>query len=92
MANANQILESLDASEISKRLDEIEREREALRVLYRAAVRLERQQRATTGSSKTSYSAGGCPAVIASASPADPLDPVDLVVDQELAAGTEGER
>ena len=59
MTNANQILESLDAAEISQRLDEIEREREALRVLYRAAVRLERQQRPTADSSKTSPSAEG---------------------------------
>lgn len=58
METANQILESLDAAEISERLDEIEREREALRVLYRAAVRLERQQRPTADSSKTSTSAG----------------------------------
>jgi DNA-binding transcriptional MerR regulator len=41
---ARQILESLDAAEISKRLDEIEHEREALRVLYRAALRIERQK------------------------------------------------
>ena len=55
---ATQILESLDVVEISRRLDEIEHEREALRVLYRAAVRLDRQQRPTADSSKTSPSAG----------------------------------
>jgi hypothetical protein len=56
---ANQILESLDAAEISKRLDEIEREREALRVLYRAAVRLERQQRPTLGPLRISRASNG---------------------------------
>ena len=58
MTTANQLLESLDAAEISKRLDEIEREREALRVLYRAAVRIERQHKPAAESSKASPSAG----------------------------------
>jgi hypothetical protein len=56
MENANRILESLNATEISDRLDDLEREREALRVLYRAAVRLERQQKPAANASKASPS------------------------------------
>jgi hypothetical protein len=44
MENATAILESLDAAELQRRLDAIDREREALRILHRAALRLERQQ------------------------------------------------
>jgi len=44
VATANDILESLDAAELQRRLEAIDREREALRILHRAALRLERQQ------------------------------------------------
>lgn len=44
MENANRILESLDASEIRQRIEALNREREALYVLMRAAIRLERQK------------------------------------------------
>jgi hypothetical protein len=46
MATANQILESLDAAEIRQRLDALDKERQALLVLHRAAIRLERQGKA----------------------------------------------
>jgi hypothetical protein len=42
MTNANQLLESLSAAEIRERLSQITAEQEALRVLLRAATRLER--------------------------------------------------
>jgi len=44
MATANDILESLDAADLQRRLEAIDKEREALRILHRAALRLERQQ------------------------------------------------
>ncbi len=44
MENANRILESLDAAEIRQRIEALNKEREALYVLMRAAIRLERQE------------------------------------------------
>lgn len=44
MENANRILESLDAAEIRQRIEALNKEREALYVLMRAAIRLERQK------------------------------------------------
>jgi hypothetical protein len=41
--NANQILQSLDAAELHQRLVEIDREKQALLILHRAAIRLEQQ-------------------------------------------------
>ena len=43
MATANEILESLDTAEIRQRLEAIDQERQALLVLHRAAIRLERK-------------------------------------------------
>jgi hypothetical protein len=47
MATANEILESLDAVELQRRLEALDKEREALRILHRAAIRLERRPRTT---------------------------------------------
>ncbi|MGA2798245.1 MAG: hypothetical protein ABSE63_11745 [Thermoguttaceae bacterium] len=44
MTNAESIVESLNAEEIRRRLDKIEAEEKALRVLLRAANRLGRQR------------------------------------------------
>ena len=44
MATANDILEALDAAELQRRLAAIDKEREALRILHRAALRLERRK------------------------------------------------
>jgi hypothetical protein len=44
MTNAKSILDSLDAEEIRRRLDEMDAEEQALRVLLRAANRLDRQR------------------------------------------------
>jgi hypothetical protein len=46
MATANEILESLDAAEIHQRIEALNKEREALLILHRAAIRLERQGKA----------------------------------------------
>jgi CRISPR/Cas system-associated endoribonuclease Cas2 len=46
MNTANEILESLDAAEIRQRLETLDKERQALLILYRAAIRLERQANA----------------------------------------------
>ena len=46
MSTANEILESLDAAEIRQRLVTLDKERQALLVLHRAAIRLERQGKA----------------------------------------------
>jgi hypothetical protein len=43
MSNATELLESLDAAEIRQRLEAIDKERQALLVLHRAAIRFERQ-------------------------------------------------
>ena len=43
MKTANQILKSLDASEIHQRIEAIDKEKQALLILHRAAIRLERQ-------------------------------------------------
>ncbi len=45
MTNAISVLESLNAEEIRQRLDEMEAEEKALRVLLRTANRLDRQKR-----------------------------------------------
>ena len=47
MPTANEILDSLDAAEISQRLEALDKERQALLILHRAAIRLERQGKAT---------------------------------------------
>ncbi len=47
MATANEILEALDAAEIRQRLEALDKERQALLILHRAAIRLERQDKAT---------------------------------------------
>ena len=44
MQTANEILESLDAAEISQRLEALDKERQALLILHRAAIRLERRR------------------------------------------------
>ena len=46
MPTANEILESLDAAEIRQRIEALAKERQALLVLHRAAIRLERQGKA----------------------------------------------
>ena len=46
MPTANEILDSLDAAEIRQRLEALDKERQALFVLHRAAIRLERQGKA----------------------------------------------
>ena len=46
MQNASQILESLDTAEIHQRIEALDKERQALLVLHRAAIRLERQGKA----------------------------------------------
>jgi len=43
MTTASQLLESLDAAEIRQRIEALDKERQALLVLHRAAIRLERQ-------------------------------------------------
>ena len=45
MNTAKHILESLDATEIRQQIEAIEKEREALLILHRAAIRLERQDK-----------------------------------------------
>ncbi len=57
MENASQILESLDAAEIHQRIEALNKEREALLVLHRAAIRLERQGKAVQ--KQTAASKGG---------------------------------
>jgi hypothetical protein len=49
MQNASQILESLDVAEIHQRIETLDKERQALLVLHRAAIRLERQGKAAGG-------------------------------------------
>ena len=56
MKTANQILKSLDATEIRQRLEDLDKERQALLVLHRAAIRLDRQGKATQ---KQPATAGG---------------------------------
>jgi hypothetical protein len=46
MSTANQILESLDAAEIRQQIETIDKERQALLVLHRAAIRFERRSKA----------------------------------------------
>ena len=43
MQNANRILESLDAAEIRQRIEDLDKEKQALLILHRAALRLEHQ-------------------------------------------------
>jgi hypothetical protein len=54
MDNANKILESLNAAEIRRRLSEMNAEQDALRVLLRAATRLERQRVTESGGKPSS--------------------------------------
>jgi hypothetical protein len=44
MVNAKQFLESLDAAEIRRRIEQLDNEKQALVVLHRAAIRLERRR------------------------------------------------
>lgn len=54
METANQILESLDAAEIRQRIEALDKERQALLVLHRAAIRLDRQSKtAEQGAAET---------------------------------------
>jgi len=43
MVNASEILNSLDAAEIRQRLEDLDKERQALLILHRAAIRVERK-------------------------------------------------
>jgi hypothetical protein len=51
MENASKILESLDAAEIHQRIEALDKERQALVILHRAAIRLERQKPAASSPS-----------------------------------------
>jgi hypothetical protein len=53
MANAREVLKSLDAAEIRQRLEDLDREKEALRVLLRAAARNEKRQALALSGSPT---------------------------------------
>jgi hypothetical protein len=59
MSTANQILESLDAAEIRQRIEIIDKERQALLILHRAAIRLERQGK--VAEQQSAKSKGGIP-------------------------------
>lgn len=56
--NANDILESLNAAELRTRLDALEKERRALRILHRAALNLERKQVALSNEKQASGRGG----------------------------------
>ena len=83
MTNASEILESLDAAEISQQLEALDKERQALLVLHRAAIRLDRRGNVPD---KRPANGGGDPMI----APAHPLPTaLDPVVRFRVADGAE---
>jgi len=58
MDTANQILESLDAAEIRQRIEAIEKEKQALLILHRAAIRLDRPDKSVRNQQADGRGAG----------------------------------
>jgi hypothetical protein len=59
MSNAQDILKSLDASELREKLGQLTAEQKAVKVLLRAASRLERQQHLSLDNSQRPATEGG---------------------------------